>query len=687
VRAGAFLFWLIVASAAALGADEPIPVPRPPLRIEITRSSTPDTAVAEQTVAINEKIAEVFQDESVVFDPTENLDQVQLVCEATGETLKIGLDKRSPVYLERSLHKLRKDEPGRIAIRVTDPQSLKPGVYRGQLSAVLRDFNQTMNASIRAIWEIEIAVHGRRLTSLAFEKAQSGKLRVGVPASLVLRVNAVGCDLGEGFLRLDWWAGDDRQRALYLNLPVEKPLDPAASFGENDPQGCHPQWRDSPVWTDVEEVSAAEGASGGTSDRQLELRVAAPDCFLPGMMKAEVTWKQDDAAPNPAPVQQVTADTPVLPGVLAHPRLAFLNERVVVLVRADRDLGETLPLIVSQPDGKPAPVELTRRRQQTGSQGGLVEYVGSFYPRMMGSHQFAWPDTEQRAASVEALGEPPGFLACFGAEQSVPQVEVFAGAPPFWVTENLGWRVVRPTACRFWYSPQALRAASLESVALFRGRPGEQLARHDSQVEPLVTYAPPGEEVAEEETPAKTPQKPAPKKPSAPSEPWMVGSSPEKALALDLTVDLVRSEEPGHPRHTTGEYDYIQRLLIHAQDTRGEPLVRMAAIPLHVKVSTAGQYYRRIAIFVGAALALIIVAVVLWRKAAGPRTSHKSAAAAPDPMAHLGEDGFFSKSAPAPVSGAAAAEHGMEGGSPPGEGNSPEEPEPPPEEDQPDMWD
>jgi hypothetical protein len=663
-------------------------VPRPPLRIEITRSSTPEIAVAEQTVAINEKIAEVFQDESVVFDPTENLDQVRLVCQATGDVLKIGIDKRSPVYLERSLHKLRKDQPGRIAIRVTDPKSLKPGVYRGQLSAVLRDYNQTMNASIRALWDIEIAVHGRRLASLAFDRAQNGNLRVGTPASLVVRLNTVGCDMGEGFLRLDWWAPNEaRQRALYLNLPLERPLDPAAAFGESDSQGCHPQWRDSAVATDVREVGDAASAAE-TLDRQYEVRVAAPDCFLPGTMKAEVQWKQAEAAPEPAPLRLATADTAVLPGMLAHPRLAFLHERVVLLVRTDGDLGEKLPLIVSQPDGKPAPVELLRRRQTAGVQGGLVEYAGAFYPQMFGTHQLAWPDGERRE-ELQVLGEPPSFQACFGADRSTSQVEVFAGAPPIWVTENLGWRVVLPAACRFWYSPQALRTASLDSGTLFRGRPGEQLARHDPQNQPLVSFAPSGDPSQEQETPSAAQSAAGSGK--AGGAPWMLGSSQERPLSLDLTVDLMREEPPGHPRHTTGEYAFNQRMLLHAYDTRGEPLVRVATIPLQVKVSTAAEYYFVYGIIAAVGLGLLILAIVMWRKAAGPRQPRRPATATTDPMAHLDDDdGFFSSKAPAPVSGGASTQRGSDAEMSPAKNNASAEPEPPPHDDdsgKPDLWD
>jgi hypothetical protein len=171
----------------------------------------------------------------------------------------------------------------------------------------------------------------------------------------------------------------------------------------------------------------------------------------------------------------------------------------------------------------------------------------------------------------------------------------------------------------------------------------------------------------------------------------MLGSSQERPLSLDLTVDLMREEPPGHPRHTTGEYAFNQRMLLHAYDTRGEPLVRVATIPLQVKVSTAAEYYFVYGIIAAVGLGLLILAIVMWRKAAGPRQPRRPATATTDPMAHLDDDdGFFSSKAPAPVSGGASTQRGSDAEMSPAKNNASAEPEPPPHDDdsgKPDLWD
>ncbi len=642
-------------AARRCGAQEPIPVPRPPLRIEIKRGSTAATAQIRQVVAINEKIAEIFQDQPVEFDPTQGIERVKLVCEETGKTLQVGVDQRSPVYIERSLHRLRQGEPGFIAVRVSDPASLAPGVYRGKLSTILRLPDQSMNQSIEAIWNIELAVHGRSLIGVEFEHAGSNqRLRVGTPASLVARVNTVGCDLGEGFLKLDWWSpGEPRQRALYLKLPAEKTIDPLSAFTEKGEQGGHPQWRDSPLWTEVRELSRAPAQAGAAANRLYAVHVFAPDCFLPGAMQAEVTWRQADTAAQTAELQAATPVTPVSSGVLTHPRLAFAGERVKFLVRTDQDLGPALKLLVASPDGKNTTVDLAKRRQQTGQQASLVEYAGSYVPapEAIGAHQLAWPEGESQASLASNLGNPAGFQVCLGAAQSVSSLEVFAGAPPFWVMENLGWNVTRSDACRFWYAPQVLRDAALEPLGLYRGRPGDRLVAHDTQTEPLVVYS---RGQAAPDNAAQSPEAATERgaNQQAALMRWPLASSREKSPGLDVSVDLVRDDGPGHPRHNPETYHFVQRLMVHGHDTRGQPVARLAEIPLQVQVSTAGQYYRRYGLVAACAALLVILGVVLARKAAGPKRPRTGRHIVGDPLGQMddNEDFFSDKSRRRPSS-------------------------------------
>jgi len=607
----------------ALAGEEPLPVHRQPFHIIVARDSTPQTASATKTIAIHSKIAEVFQDSPVVWDPSEHLAEASLVCDVTGDKLPVGTNKQSPVYIEWTRHKLRKDEPGTLTVRVTDPKSIKPGVYRGTLWTIFRNDGEAMNRSLKVTWDIVLEARGRRLVGVEFQRKKAGKpLRVGFPAGVVVTLNAVGCEAGQGRLKLDWWSAvEQRRRALEVDVPLKRPVDPQVHFRANVDQGCHPQWLDCPVWTEVRPVEGKGPAAATEAGQVYEVLVVAPSCFLPGTMEAEVEWQQADVAATSEPLKTSTGEEPVLPGILVHPSLAFVGEPVSVLVRTERDHGPVVPLVLSGPGGQNI-LQLERRREAfPGSSDRLQEYAARFYPEVMGSCQITW---SENAALQEDLGEPAEFHVCLGAQSSLAgDLEVFASAPPFWVTDKSGWGVILPEVFLFWHDPQFLREAELEDLATLR-RAGDRLVMSDPEAEPNVQFwrhderawRSPDAAAAEAAPPGAEGEPP---KDDADSSRWKLAPDEERALGLDMQVDLVRDAPPDDPRHRTGRYEFVQRMMLHARDTRGNPVVRIVELPVPLLVSTDWQYYRWIIGGLVGVGFLVLFGWYCYRINAGPR--------------------------------------------------------------------
>jgi hypothetical protein len=338
-------------------------------------------------------------------------------------------------------------------------------------------------------------------------------------------------------------------------------------------------------------------------------------------MEAEVEWQQADVAPTSELLKATTGEQPVLPGILVHPSVAFVDEAVSVLVRTERDHGPVVPLVLSGPGGQQI-LQLERRREAfPGSSDRLQEYGIKWNPGSTGSYQITWSDN---AALQQDLAEPAEFHVCLGAYSSLAgDLEVFASAPPFWVTDKSGWQVILPEVFRLWHDPRLLREAELEDLVTLR-RSGDRLVVSDPATEPNVQFwrhderawRNPDSAAAEAPSPGA---EAAPPKDAPDSGRWRLGTDEERALGLDMLVDLFRDAPPDDPRHRTGRYDFVQRMMIHARDTRGNLVVRIVELPVPVLVSTDWQYYRWIIGGLVGVGFLVLFGWYCYRINAGPR--------------------------------------------------------------------
>ena len=629
-------------AAGPIRAEEIPTLRMPPLRLVVTRQSTRQTAVVAQTISIDGAIRQFFPEEPIEWNPAGNLDSAVLVCQATGEKLPIGENDRASLFLAWTKSRLRKNERSELKLCASDPASLRPGVYRGTLWTWMCNAGEGPKRPVKATWDIAVVVCGRWLAGVEFQRTVLGKpLRVGAPASLVVRVVTVGCELGRGSLRLDWWSPLEKpQRALYLDLPLERPIDPLVAFGEIAGQGCHYQWRDCAVWTQVEEA-AEPGGSRPPEEAQRCHRIAvvAPHCFLPGTMQAEVDWQQAEIAANrQEALRKATSQEPVLPGILVFPTPAFVHEPLTVLVRTDAALGPTLSLTASEPDGKTSVLDL--RRQRLVALGGgdqLCEHSVRFHPRVPGEHRIAWRDGD--VALGDRLGEPAVFSVYFMAETKLVEgIKVFASAPPPLYGDAVGWKAVRREACRFWYAPGLLRDAKLENLATFRGRLSGPLVRHDPETEPILRFGVDDGRNAKVDALRSTETGAADPKPAEPA--WTLASAADLSPWIAASVDLDRNAPSDHPRHRTGEYEFVQRMILHAVDQEGQRLERIVSVPFSVRVSTDRQYYLWYSLVVGALVVPALFFVIMARRNRVPKRRALAADVFAKPRSVAEEDPF-----------------------------------------------
>jgi len=593
--------------APASPPDSPLMIYRQPISIEVARDSTPETAQATTRIAIHPGIASLFQNEAILLDPVEPPAGSKLLCGVTGESLPLGTDKKSPLYLQWTGQRLTKDTPAQLTVRVSNPGSLKPGVYRGTVEAILRNHSEAVNRSLRVAWDIRVLVRGRRLVKVEFERSKQGKtLRVGAPANLILSVYAVGCDLGQGSVAVDWSPSAGKpQRVLELSAPRERPADPLTVSADGSRFTCHPQWRESLFWTQVHraDVAAEHPVAVDPLEHSYEVRVAIPPCFLPGTMQAKVQWAQAAEAASDEILQQTTPEQPVLPGILVYPAPAFVHEPVNIEVRTLKDLGDTVPLVVSGPESSVL-VELVKLRHASLGPG-LNQYLGRFRAGAMGSYHVG---SREGAAEVrEELEEPVALDVSLGAETGLERgVEVFAGTPPFWRISDSGWRTAATKACRFWYDPRRLQRAEIENLGTWRVGAEGQLLPWSEATDPIIALRRREDDrlpdnATSSDVPAGNPR-------------WEIAANPEKSPFLDLSIDLVRDAGPDDPRHAIGSHRFVQRMILQALDTRGGLVARIVRVPFTVQVSTAARSYLTSGTVVGLwVLVLLAVAVVRWR--------------------------------------------------------------------------
>lgn len=564
-----------------------------------------------ETVRLAAGVAETLGDDGLNWDPTEDLRPLK--CVSTGEQLVVGTSKSDAVYVTYTQARLRQNEPGTLIVGISQPESLNPGVYVGEVTSRLWHADEDKSPPRPVKWQVVVAVHGRRLLDTDFSRRASGRsLRVGKSAAVRFKVYTVGCDLGQGSLKLDW--SDDHKQshevALLIHLPFKDVIDPLEVFAGDQSQHCHPQWRDSPMYVDVVEhdvpaeivpTASLQQRRDVPRQRMYEVEFNAPDCFLPGRMQAHVTWEQSTQANSHAPLSSSSALEEVRSGIIAHPTECFVNERAQVHVRSKANLGGEFRLVVSGPQRQPfEPVVMTRR--QTAEVGGVdpyYEYQGEFRPLAFGTYQLGWP---QDATVLQANLEEPATLEVriHGSGNLAERIEVFSSATPvFWPlipnpNKGGGYVTRRTRAMSFGYSSRYLRSATVRETGLFRQTRGGQLVPHNPDLEPFIS-AVQGETAVSGDEPAK----------------WMI---PENgSLAFDLIVSVHPRLPADHPRHKRGVRSYVWRGLIEAEDINHRRIARICQGHFEVKVSSDWEYHS-IVVVIAACFVALIGATLLVRR-------------------------------------------------------------------------
>jgi hypothetical protein len=596
-----------------------------PFVIEVKQGSKLED---ENDVPLSDGIAKPLDDNPVSWNVRDFLSKLELRC--GDKTLSVS-DRRDDkdVYVIGTLKKIKKGDPGKLTIGVAHPERLTPGIYRGILRGQFS--SDALSSALDCEWNIAIVVYGCRLVDLKSDRQQEeGKrpLRVGKPAALDLTVETIGCELGDGRLSLESSLPGSEQppeTLLDMKLPNDKPfdprvrLDPLVRLHEDPTYICHPLWRDS-VQSAIAQLETSVVQKNKQQqdilERTYHIRIAVPDCFQTGALKAKITWNQPPvslASGGKAPTVLEKSQS-VLPGIRLFPARCAVGELVHIFVVSDIDLSDKPTLLAVSPNGEePIKLTLTRSGPRSGTGSAAVfHYESSFRPTSLGKWQVACPpnaklpDSEQSVAAI--LGDGASINVCFQTTTSLREpLQVFVGPPPIWwplVTnpnKGEGNTVYRSQA--FVFAPDG---NFLPGEIEFK--PAGLFAQDDNRTplnpdfEPKITFYDGAES-------------------SAPAEQFKV--PPRGKLDLKVKVSVLGADgklgRPDDPRHVPGFRNYRLRGMLTGVDSNNEKFERIIEVPLVVRVSTAWEYNRNI--YLGAAFVVVLSSIVygVQRRSRGPR--------------------------------------------------------------------
>lgn len=599
-----------------------------PFVIEVKQGSRLED---ENPVDFSDGIAKPLDDNPVSWKVRDFLSELKLRCGS--KTLSVS-DRRDDkdVYVIGTLKKITKRDPGKLTIGVAHPERLKPGIYRGILKGQFS--SDALSSALDCEWNIAIVVYGCRLVDLRFVRQNDeGKppLRVGKPAALDLTVETIGCELGDGRLSLESSLPGSEQPPeilLDMKLPNDKPfdprvrLDPLVRVHEDPTYICHPLWRDS-VQSAIAQLDTSVVQKNKPQqeilERRYHIRIAVPDCFQTGALKAKITWNQPPQSFASGSKATLDKSQAVLPGIRVFPLTCAVGELVHVFVVSDSDLSDGPALLLAGPNGEPTKkgeaTNLKLARSGPHSAGGSVpvfRYEGTFRPTSLGRWQVSCPpnaklpDSEQPLDAV--LGDGVSVDVCFQTAGSLQEpLQVFVGPPPIWwplVTnpyKGEGNTIHRNQA--FVLAPDG---NSLPGEIEFR--PEGLFAQDDSRTplnpnfEPKITFY----------TGAES---------SSPTE--QIKVPPRGKLDLNVKVSVLGADgrlgPPDDPRHVPGFRSYRLRGMLTGVDNKNEKFERIIEVPLVVRVSTAWEYNRNI--YLGAAFVVVLSSIVygVQRRSRGPR--------------------------------------------------------------------
>lgn len=640
---------------------------RPPFVIVINNRSTPSQSKATQKLQLSDFISPQLE-LSLTWKVRETIPMRLVHDETTGAvrpvTIPISTDETALVRINHSRERLTKASPGEITLSVQRPQELVPGVYRGEFEAEFTsDKGQLSTDSITAKFPVLIVVHGRAIRQLSFDKPQ---LAVGVPGSMTIKLETIGCSLGEGQLSLQHWEGKQpRESVLQLSLDAKNfrrgPFVPRFEFAGDKLQMIGIDWWDSVLHVQttparivtlsdlVNQTKLKELPSGPfPAIEQHTIKIHFGDCPRPGFLQAKLQWGQDSAAPGGknVPLVALGMETKVGPGIYAPTKTAYEGEALDLVLFAEGDLSANPKLRAASPGQKTFDVEFSRREQaDVEGQSSYKIFDGRLvletpdsiaepgrwvlgFPKDTQLEGYTDLQKSDLKLLMEQKIEPISIDACFqyATNLEVP-LEVFASTEPIWwplfpnEDKAGGWVKTRSEALQLSCSPLFMNAGQLGQIGWLEivGQDSRELP-YDGKLAtgPLLSIQPTG---TKSEVADGPPVLPAPgvnqAATAATDNRWEI---PAKGnLSLDLTVSLMPDNEPNPDRHRLCERQYSLNLLVMGKTPGQQPIYRVLNIPFAVSVSSSWKYDMIVYLLVAGLFGLVSFVLLYHRIRSGKK--------------------------------------------------------------------
>jgi hypothetical protein len=616
----------------------------PPTVIRVPAGSTQEIKQG-LTISIPERLRSLFPAENpVIWSPDAVQEPLRPV--TFGETdaaRRRAIDGRLPpvtlgaysdpsAQVGISFERQPLNRPRRLWLHIREPGKLTVGAYEGKIGFRVETFNPPGLVE-RFVWPVRLYVEGRRIVEVRFSDLDpavpAAGLAVGRSASVTARLMTVGkdFDLGSGRLRLLWKAAAAGSAAAETVLCVPMPLPAAPTDLSLDLPSMKTPLCETPVapsgqWQTEWQGEALHGpapirlydaATDGVRVALNEVQARLPDAVTTGTLQARVHWQRGLDSGGDDILEAETGPVNVAAGIRVAPQHAARAEPTLIQVVAGSDLGDEVPLAISDAAGQS--VEIIGAVKTTGDKaatnGPCVKYEAVWLPPALGQYQVRLAANADEA-QVKAIGNASALLRVdLSRRQRLNEpVTVFVDSPP------VGWNLCFEPSGSTCLRKAALMICADDSLRLkevaLKGvyRIDSSGARLPCELrgqggEPTIEFVAANSGEGEDKR-------------------GNVWPAVENGVALDLKVS---TDEASQNILTDGlaRRQYVMRFHVAGTTGDGSPAFRVIDVPVEVTVAASWVYYRKAMIWalviLGPLLALLIVWWI-WSRAFGPKAGH-----------------------------------------------------------------
>jgi hypothetical protein len=626
------------------------PLGAEPIVIEVNSGNRLNEIVKPLKISLSDELRSKFgNDYPVIWEPLEK--QSSLTADRLPPvTLGLDSDATAQVVIEFDRTPLIGDNEQNLRLKIKEPHKLRAGVYKG---AIVSHMHTLQNSNVEnPSWPVKLIVHGRNVNvefSDVDPQARQPVLRVGRPASVTIRVQTVGCGLGEGMLELRMQQDPKKEAALStvlrIPLPLPEPVDtymdlPNLTTALCPAPFCEPAWHKEIIYT-------TQSSPNNVESRTYEVRVNLPQCFTTGALEAQVTWESQESSGTNGALQALSMRVPVLAGIRVSPQHAMTNESITISVVTDQNLGEEVPLAIA--DDEKQEVNLLTAKKVPPDVLALtnhaIVYRVKTVPRKLGRYTVKLantmvpdPATAKDPALIAAWPSETVFHVPFEQKSTLRQpIIVFVDSQPFWwdfLGKRAGVESESETGFIMTASTERLQGMQASLRGIIRLQQGHPTllsdATHwnrepqmslpragDNGKLPQYDIADPNQNSGPGEEPSNPKALPQENHPMLKQ--WDVEQCKDNTLDFRVLVSVGPQEKnPKYNdkykgRRARGVRQYELRMNVAALGSDGQPVYRVVDVPFLVDVTDEWSYYQPYLTWIAIIVGVIVFGVVtLW---------------------------------------------------------------------------